>query len=176
MKKSIYVIRNVLIRVKYGKRVQIPFRFKIERGADINVIEGNISVGKSVWVLKNVHLAATFGGNLSIGCHVFINRNCIITSRNSIVIGNRVSFGPNVCIYDHDHKFDYSGISSDEYKTAPVVIEDNCWIGAGTIILRGTHIGEGSVIGAGCVIKGDIPPHSLVTMDRTMNIREIEEC
>ena len=76
-------------------------------------------------------------------------------------------------IYDHDHKFGEDGIRSG-YNTAPVMIEKNCWIGAGVIILRGTHIGEGSVIGAGCVVKGEIPPHSLVTADRSLSINPIK--
>ena len=56
-----------------------------------------------------------------------------------------------------------------------MVIGDNCWIGAGVIILKGTNIGEGSIIGAGCIIKGVIPPHSIVTMNRQLSIREIKD-
>ena len=76
-------------------------------------------------------------------------------------------------IYDHDHKFGPEGIRPG-YNTAPVVIENDCWIGAGVTILRGTHIGEGCVIGAGSIVKGEIPPHSLVTSDRQLTIVPIE--
>ena len=60
------------------------------------------------------------------------------------------------------------------YKIGNIVIENNSWIGANVTILRDTHIGEGCVIGAGAVIRGNIPPHSLVTADRSVRIVPIE--
>ena len=78
-------------------------------------------------------------------------------------------------IYDHDHRYNAKGFSKDEYKTSPIIIDDNCWIGSNVTILRGTHIGTGSVIGAGCVVKGVIPPHSLVRMSNELNIRQITD-
>ena len=107
---------------------------------------------------------------------VFVNRNCSFVCQKAITIGANCSFGPNVVVYDHDHRFGINGIEKG-YKTTPVIIEANCWIGAGAIILRGTHIGEGSVIGAGTVVQGVIPPHSLVTPlgGRTLSIVPIED-
>lgn len=81
-------------------------------------------------------------------------------------------FGPNVCIYDHDHKYDAEGFK-EGYRTGAIVIEDHCWIGANVTILRGTHIGEGCVIGAGAILKGDIPEHSLVTPNRELIITRL---
>ena len=114
-----------------------------------------------------------WGGVLSIGKKVAFNRNCIIICRKSITIGDNVIFGPNVTIYDHDHVFTDSGIQPG-YKHGEVIIDRGCWIAAGVTILRNTHIGEGCVIGAGTVVKGNIPPHSLVTSDRGLNIAPIE--
>ena len=65
-------------------------------------------------------------------------------------------------------------LTDDEYGK-PITIEDNCWIGANATILRGTHIGEGCVIGAGTVVKGEIPPHSIVTSNREMVIKPIKD-
>ncbi len=81
-------------------------------------------------------------------------------------------FGPGVTIYDHDHIFSDEGILPG-YKQGSVIIDDGCWIAANVTILRDTHIGEGCVIGAGTVVKGNIPPHSLVTNDRGLNIAPI---
>ncbi len=94
--------------------------------------------------------------------------------RKKISIGDNVIFGPGVTIYDHDHVFSYQGIGQG-FRHGEVVIENGCWIAANVTILRNTHIGEGCVIGAGAVVKGNIPPHSLVTSDRSMNIVPIEE-
>ena len=109
-----------------------------------------------------------------IGNNVSFNRNSICAAHKFISIGNNSSIGPNCCIYDHDHRFGKNG-KEPGFKTDDVVIEENVWIGAGSIILRGTHIGKNSVIGAGCIIKGDIPPNSLVTQNREINIVELKE-
>ena len=108
---------------------------------------------------KNAYIAVMNGGKLTIGDSVSIARNSILVCHDNISIGSCCAIAPNVLIYDHDHKFGMEGIVAG-FNTTPVVIERNCWIGAGAIILRGTHIGEGSVIGAGCLVKGNVPPHS----------------
>lgn len=84
--------------------------------------------------------------------------------------------GPNVLIYDHDHDFrKEEGLKKLKYKTAPVDIGDNVWIGANTIILRGTKIGNNCVIGAGSVIKGCYPDNSIVVQKRNTIITEISK-
>ena len=114
-----------------------------------------------------------WGGVLNVGNNVSFNRNCIVICRKEISIKDNVIFGPGVTIYDHDHKFSNEGILPG-FNHGAVVIESGCWIGANVTILRNTHIGEGSVIGAGAIVKGDIPPHSIVKSDRTLSIIPIE--
>ena len=80
--------------------------------------------------------------------------------REAISIGDNTEFGPNVCIYDHDHDYK-NGLNNELYKTSPVKIGKNCWIGAGVIILRGTVIGDNSVIAAGSIVKDVVPSNSL---------------
>jgi acetyltransferase-like isoleucine patch superfamily enzyme len=48
------------------------------------------------------------------------------------------------------------------FQSAPVIIENDVWIGTGAVVLKGTRIGHGSIIGAGSVVSGNIPPRSLV--------------
>ncbi len=146
----------------------------IKPGTEIIVkSKGKLIIGRWVQTNKRVTFTA-IGGELSIGKNTTFNRNDIIISRDKITIGDNCSFGPNVCVYDHDHKFDKQGTKNRGYNTSPVIIEDNCWIGANVVILRGTHVGKGCVIGAGTVIKGDIPPLSLVKSDRKLEIQKIE--
>lgn len=84
---------------------------------------------------------------------------------DSISVGEGTVFGPSVYVYDHDH--DYAvGIEKDEYKTEPVVIGKNCWIGANTVILRGTKLGDNCVVGAGCVIRGEYPDNTVIVQKR----------
>lgn len=126
------------------------------------------------YIISTECLSNVRGGVLTIGNNVSFNRNCILICRKEIAIGDNVIFGPGVTIYDHDHIFTDEGIQPG-YKLGSVIIEKGCWVAANVTILRNTHIGEGCVIGAGAVVKGDIPPHSLVTSDRKMNIVPIEK-
>ena len=58
---------------------------------------------------------------------------------------------------------------------ASLSIGDNTWIGAGTIILKGTSIGSNCVIGAGSVIKGDVKSNSIVIQKRNSEIHCIDD-
>lgn len=98
---------------------------------------------------------------LQIGYGVAFNNNCILTCRKKIVIGNDVIIGPNCLIFDNDHDYKSSNFKYT-YNTSEIIIEDNVWIGGSCVILKGSHIGHDSVIGAGCVIKGIVPPNTVV--------------
>lgn len=55
-----------------------------------------------------------------------------------------------------------------------VKIEDDCWIGAGAIILNGITIGKGSVVGAGAVVTKDVEPYTIVGGNPAHKIRDIQ--
>lgn len=167
------VLKNINLRL-FNRRVDIKGSVNLHWNTKIIVSnDGKMSLGNGLSTFNNVHLTAN-GGNLSIGSEVFFNRNCLVICMDSIKIGNHCLFGPNVCVYDHDHKFGVQGVQN-QYNTSPIVIEDGCWIGANAVILRGSYIGKGCVIGAGTVIKGRVPPHSIVTNERKLIIKPIEE-
>lgn len=74
-------------------------------------------------------------------------------------------------IYDHDHDFRHpDGLKAEAFKTAPIVIGKDCWIGANTVILRGTTIGDNCVVGAGSIIKGNYPAESVIVQKRDTDI------
>ncbi len=111
------------------------------------------------------------GGKVEIGKRVRINNNCRIACRDFVKIEDKVEIGPNVLLYDHDHDFKCTGgLDARAYKKAPVHIGNGAWIGAGTIILRGTNIGNNCVIAAGSVLKGNYPDDSLIVQKRTDTI------
>lgn len=124
--------------------------------------KGKLYLGRNLVIEPKGYISTSAGGTLQIGDNVFINRNCYIGCRHSIKIGNNCILGPNVSIYDHNHKFSINQILKNEYSTGEVVIEDGCWICDGAKILKGAYIGKGAVIGAGVVVSGVIEPHSIV--------------
>ena len=160
------VFLQIVLKIRYGKRLKINSVRQIIR------LSSKIQVGKTgyvtlggLWVQPNVYIKCSCG-ELSIGNGVSFNRNCVVVCRKKITIGDNCLFGPNVCIFDNDHLINENGVSKDQFKCSDIIIENGCWIGAGCIILRGTHIGENTVIEAGMVVKGNIPPISVVMSTR----------
>lgn len=168
--KVISAILQVLLKLRYGRRLMIHNSRQIIRlNTRFNIGKsGFISIG-SMSVHHNVHISC-ISGELNIGDGVSLNRNCIIVCHKKIQIGDNCQFGPNVCVYDHDHFFDEKGVSHDQFRCSDIIIEKGCWIGAGCIVLRGTHIGENTVIEAGMVVRGNIPPNSIVMSTRETRI------
>ncbi|KAI9370706.1 trimeric LpxA-like protein [Aspergillus egyptiacus] len=94
------------------------------------------------------------GLNLKVGKGTFINFNTTILDTCLVTIGERVLFGPHVCIYGATHPIDPAvrrGLEGPE-AGKEVHIEDDVWIGGSVIILAGVRIGRGSTIGAGAVV------------------------
>lgn len=173
MKRKIigFVKKNLYI-LKYGNTLHVQGIPDMDLSSGFKLENGTARIGRCFSMKPGAYAAIVRGGVLTIGDRVSINRNSILVCHDHITIGDRTSIAPNVLIYDHDHRFGQKGLENG-YRTAPVTIGSDCWIGAGVIILRGSTIGDGCVIGAGSIVRGDIPPHSLVTSDRTLHITPI---
>ena len=91
---------------------------------------------------------------------------CTIYSTKSIKIGNWVNIGAGSKIYDTDfHPVDALARRNSNKRfiqSQPVVIEDDVWIGAHVIILKGVHIGRGSIVACGAVVTHDVPAGAIV--------------
>ena len=166
------IIKMILLKCRYGNKIKVGITSNLSLFSIFNIKNGTISFGRGFGVKKNTKISAN-GGKIIIGKGVNFNHNCMCISHESIIIGDNSSFGPNVCIYDHDHDFDSNGKIKGKFKSSEIVIEENVWIGANTTILRGTHIGKNSIIGAGSVIKGFIPENSLIKSDRSITIEAL---
>lgn len=139
------------ITLEHGAKLSIGKLFKMRDGAKIRVRRGAVCI---------------------LGNNVSINSFNIIVCRERIEIGNDVQLGPNVFIYDHDHDFRaQGGLKAMKYKTGAVYIGNNVWIGANSVILRGTRIGDNSVVGAGSVLKGTYQPNSIIIQKRNEYVR-----
>ena len=106
---------------------------------------------------------------IEVGDDVFIGSGANFSATESkIIIGNKVMFGPNVTIMGGDHNISKIGKYMFDVKEklpendAPVIIEDDVWIGTGVIILKGVKIATGSVVAAGALVINDVPAYSIV--------------
>ena len=142
---------------------------------NLEVKKGKIVFKGSATILDYSKIGIRNGGNIILGDNFYANRNFTCICYDNILIKDNVSIGPNVCIYDHDHQIGRNGKITEQYKTNKIVIGNNVWIGAGAIILKGSKIGDNCVIGAGTVVKGEIPSNSLVTSNRKLKIVRLKD-
>lgn len=124
------------------------------------------SVGKRFSARRNVEINVRGSAKLEICDNVFINSGCVLTAREHISIGNGTILGPGVMIFDNDHKVIDGKIADNAFDTAPIIIGNNVWIGAGAIILKGSVIGNNCIIAAGSVVKGEIMDNTIMVQKR----------
>ena len=125
----------------------------------------NIEIGDNVYVGHNAMLKGYYKNLMRIGSNSWIGQNCFFHSGGGITIGDYVGIGPGTQILTLTHVLDddiETPIILREQIYKPVVIENNCDIGVGTILLPGVTIGTGSMIGAGSVVTRDVKPYSIV--------------
>lgn len=134
---------------------------------------GRIVIGENVTIVNSsrfnraginhpTQLVAGQGATLTIGDNTGISGAAIFCS-NSITIGNHVLIGANCRIYDTDfHPVDFMERRRRRpCSTAPIIIEDDVWLGEGVTILKGVTIGARSVIAAGSVVTKNIGSDTL---------------
>lgn len=116
------------------------------------------------------------GGDIEIGDDVGMS-GCAISAKESIRIGNRVLIGAGAIIADNDsHPLEVlERRAGGEGASKPVVIEDDVFIGARAIILKGVTIGRGSVIGAGSVVSKNVPPFCVVAGNPARVVKRLKE-
>jgi acetyltransferase-like isoleucine patch superfamily enzyme len=132
---------------------------------------GDLRIGDDVTVYGklSVGFAMSYSARptLTIGNRCVIGHNSGFTVGKSITIGDDCLLASGVQISDSNgHPLDpearRAGMPAPLDKVRPVVIEDNVWLATGCVILPGTRIGAGSVVGTCAVVRGVIPPNSLV--------------
>lgn len=125
-----------------------------------------ISVGKNSIIHPTTIIR--YGQNVKIGDNCLINHNNLLQPgkgpNGRITIGNYVHTGVNVMFLAFNHGFYTTEIPTKEqdYIDAPIVVEDDVWIGGGSIILSGVTIGKGAIIAAGAVVNKDVPQYAIV--------------
>jgi len=139
-------------------------------------IQRNIQVGENT-ILAGELASFCLDGIISIGSDAFIGPNSHIMSFKSITIGNRVQISHDVNICDsNSHSLSAQKrflhmktiVSKghppfvDDLEIQSITIDDDVWIGFGSAILKGVHIGKGAVIGACSVITKNVPAYSIV--------------
>lgn len=143
--------------------------YQVERAWKYCIKVYKLSLFKKIGIGVYIGNSCTFTEKtISVGNDVSIEKGCCFQSTHGdIIIGNHVMFGPEVHIHGGNHSVRHIGVYMKEvdYKKpgddGQVIIEDDCWIGARAIILKGVKVGKGSIIGAGSIVIKDVPPYSI---------------
>ncbi len=168
-----FYIKARLFGIKTGKRIRAHGPVGLMRWPG-----GKISIGDDVSLVSSWRRATACalafpvrlrvfgsGGEIRIGDRSQLSGTSISARSCCIEIGKQVLIAPNCIITDsdfHAHWPAEARIDSPGYeKDRPVKIDDFAWIGMNCIILKGSHIGKGVIIGAGSVVCGYIPPDSI---------------
>ena len=166
--RSVLVSGRIFIRNE-GK-IRIGVGTRINSASWTNPIGGN----------DRTYLQIMRGGVLSLGDNSAIS-NTAITVAESVNIGRNVFIGAGCKIYDTDFhpieaEFRFGDtVDITRTKTKRIIIEDGAFIGGHSIILKGTHIGENSVIGAGSVVAGNIPANEIWAGNPARFIKKIKD-
>ena len=157
-------------QVGRGLRVRGPIRLRCHRTGAIRIgprvriqsgFAGNAVGGgqrMSLWVGRDAVLTIGAGAGLS---------NSTIVCLREVEIGDGVFLGGDSKVYDTD----FHSLDADQRarpgnvgaRTAPVVIGPRAFVGGHSILLKGTSVGEASIVGAGSVVRGRVPPGELWT-------------
>lgn len=148
------------------------------RSADISNSRANasaIEIGEHS-VIGGRLLVFPDGGRIRIGRQCFIGPETRIWSGDAVEIGDRVLVSHGVNIHDsiahslsaqerHQHFIEIlqnANGSLGNVRKAPVIIEDDAWIGFNATVMKGVRIGRGAIVAAGAIVTKDVPPFTIV--------------
>jgi maltose O-acetyltransferase len=110
-----------------------------------------------------------------IGQGVYIADDILIAEeledRDNLIIGDRVSIAPRVTLVASSHPNDSRIRPFAPVVRAPIIIEEDVWLGAGVVVLPGVRIGRGAVVGALSVVTRDVPPLHVVAGQPAKTVR-----
>ena len=164
------IIKTLILKLMYFNRIKIKGLPKCNVTTSIKIAsQSNLIINGAIRTRNNVSIRVDNKGKLIIGKNCFLNDNCSINCKKNIVIGNNFMCGQNVNIFDHDH--DYKN-DINNYVENSVIIGNNVWIGANSIILKGVNIGDNVVIAAGSIINKDVPDNCVAYNKKELVIKE----
>ena len=164
-------------------------------------IVGSPSPKKSILIGQDSMLGCTFvfesdQGSIEIGKSSYISAGTTLISRSQIKIGSNVTIAWGCTIYDHNsHSLDFAERRNDisrqnkafregqdfiatknwdVVKSAPIIIENDVWIGFNCILLKGIRVGEGAIISAGSVVRNDVEPWTVVAGNPAQIIKRLK--
>jgi acetyltransferase-like isoleucine patch superfamily enzyme len=157
------------VRLRYANFIRLHNGVYLDQSVYLHACPNGIEIGENTIVMHGAILHVYNFRNLPhagirIGKDSLVGEYSVIRGQGGVVIGDRVYTSPFTQIIAVNHVFDDpqrpfidQGITANG-----IVIEDDVWLGAGSIVTDGVRIGKGAVVAAGAVVTKDVPAHSVV--------------
>lgn len=136
-------------------KIYITWPHQVSLGAHCTVEHGAYFKYDGIWAP---------GPRLVIGDHVFVGTGCEFNFKRGITIGSHCLIASGCCFIDHDHQSARRDVpmgSQSDGPEAPITLENDVWIGANVVLLKGVTIGRGAIVAAGAVVRHSIPPYEI---------------
>lgn len=160
------------VEIRNPRQVRFGKNLIVKKGCIMNGRSNShqfgLDFGDEIYVKEYCYIDS-YGGKITLAGYSAIGQFTMIAGQGGITIGKYVMIGGHSYILSSNHKFSSSGLPFilQGDRTKEVVIEDNVWIGGGSVILGGITIGHNSVIGAGSIVYQDVPANSIYVNSRT---------
>jgi len=152
------------VRLLVPRRIFLGRHVMIGEGCflDANTAQGRIELQDDVWLSRGSYIVAG-RAEVVVGPTTYIGHRCLFYGHNGIRIGRDVLLANDVQLICGNHTFSRRDIPirAQPPLGAPIVVEDDVWLGASVIVLGGVTVGKGSVVGAGAVVTHSLPPYSI---------------
>ena len=163
----VFMASNVNLRnaalIRFGKGVTLE-RGVIIDGLSRNGIElaDNVMIGP--YSVIRAGMLSHLGAGLRMGANSSVDAYSIIGAAALVTIGENVIMGQHIAFHAENHNYERVDIPIKQQGTQRkgIVIDDDCWVGSNTTFLDGARVGRGCVIGAGSLVRGDVPPYSVI--------------
>ena len=176
---ELYLPNDEEIMKEQLKKLDRLYDFNMTRPTELDKREALLKemfaeIGEGCYIEPPLH--ANFGGgHVHFGKNIYANFNLTLVDDTHIYGGDYTMFGPNVTVATAGHPI-LPELRRQGYQyNASVHIGENCWIGAGALIMPGITIGDNTVIGAGSVVTKDIPSGVVAVGVPCRVLREINE-
>ena len=160
-KRSLWLIRHFFYKVFFKKLSGIGYIGKPIFCKGLR----NISIGRKFRLFSGSRIECLNSGRVVVGDNVSIGQNLFIQTSSEIKIGNNVVMSANVFIgttaYIIEPYATDSFLSQNE-KERPIIIEEGVFIGYGAVILPGSYLSKGCVVGANSVVKGRFESNTII--------------
>ncbi len=170
--RAVFAVKRGWYRLRYprltlGRGVEIRGRVRLRRGVRVHI-------GDRTRINKLVRFAGP--GEVRVGADCLLNATWIGTW-TSVTIGDRCLLSDCELLDNDFHNLapERRHDPPTPASRAPIVVEDNVWIGAHALVMKGVRIGRDSVVGAATVVRTDVPPRVVVVGNPQQTVKKFND-